>query len=350
MPSPFATNASLFRFIRAAQAAPSVHNTQPWSFWVRADDRIELRANWKRYLAVADPRARELTISCGAALFNLRIALRAAGYEPVVWLVPDPNNDPDLLACVEAAANKTPRPAASEQRLYDAIPQRHTNRGPFTGPAVPMNIITELGHAARREQAYLRLLHPRAARTMLRAVAKADRELAADQAYVQELRQWTGDATPSYGVPAAAFGPLPRKPLPGRMPAPVRDLGLGRPGIRPVERFEKRARLLVLSTEHDRPQDWLRAGQALERVLLTATRRGVATSLLSQPFEIKDRHWSPAQRRPPGYEYTHMVIRLGYGPPIAVTPRAADPDVVDCRLKPPLPVRMPEMAPAVPPS
>ncbi len=335
MLSPFATNASLFRFIRAAQAAPSIHNTQPWSFWIRSDDRLELRANWKRHLPFIDPRARELTISCGAALFNLRMAIRAAGYEHRVWLIPDERNDPELLASVEIVADRSRRPTATEQRLYDMIPRRHTNREPFRGPRVPMNVIAELEHAARREHAFVRLLHRHETRALLQATAKADRELATDPAYVNELRQWTGDGMRGYGVPTPAFGPLPTKPLPGRAPVPIRDLGLGRFGERRVERFEKRTRLLLLSTENDRPLDWLRAGQALQRVLLTATCRGAAASFLTQPFEINDRQRAPVRQPSAGFMRAHLVIRLGYARPVAGAPRAVCPDVVDCRVQPP---------------
>ena len=58
--------------------APSVHNTQPW--WFSAGPAgLSLHADPARQLAVADPAGREMLISCGAALFTARLALRAAG-------------------------------------------------------------------------------------------------------------------------------------------------------------------------------------------------------------------------------------------------------------------------------
>jgi hypothetical protein len=45
---------------------------------------------------------------------------------------------------------------------------------------------------------------------------------------------------------------------------------------------------MVLSTDGDRPLDWLRAGQALQHALLTATRYGVSASFLTQPLELHD--------------------------------------------------------------
>ena len=69
----------------------------------------------------------------------------------------------------------------------------------------------------------------------------------------------------------------------------MRDFGYASPAtVRPSGSYEMLPRLAVLSTARDEPGDWLRAGQALQRVLLTATRHGVATSLLYQPIELHD--------------------------------------------------------------
>ncbi len=340
MLDPFATDESIFRLIRAAQAAPSIENTQPWSFRIVADDRIELRANLARQLRIADPRGREMVISCGAALFNLRMALRVSGHDPVVWLAPDQRSHPDLLASVEVVRSRARPPSFTEQRLYEAIQKRHTNREPFSSRRVPMPIVTELEHAAWRERAHVWLLHRNDARQLLRVTARVDKRLRDDAGYVRELRQ-SIDAGNGLGVPIAAFGPQPR-----RARGPVRDLGLGLPGKRRCERFETQALLMVLSTyETDTAPAWLRAGQGLQRVLLTATRYGVAASFLTQPFELqdRDRYAAPAYDLPSWLKHPEvMVLRLGYGPPVAGTPREACPDVVDWRIQPPRPVRPPD--------
>jgi nucleotide-binding universal stress UspA family protein len=53
------------------------------------DDTVELYADRTRALPVIDPDDRELTISCGAALLHLRIALRHFGYAGAVATLPD---------------------------------------------------------------------------------------------------------------------------------------------------------------------------------------------------------------------------------------------------------------------
>jgi uncharacterized spore protein YtfJ len=119
------TGDQLLFLLRYAVLAPSGHNTQPWLFSVDGDT-VELYADRTQALAVVDPEDRELTISCGAALFNLRVALRHWGYrrDDQVELLPDPA-DADLLARVRLVGGEPPAP--EEIALSEAIPGRRTN-------------------------------------------------------------------------------------------------------------------------------------------------------------------------------------------------------------------------------
>ena len=71
--------------LATASRAPSIHNTQPWRFRV-GEYAIELYADPGRKLRM-DPLGREMLISCGAALFGLRLAVRSLGYLPIVELL-----------------------------------------------------------------------------------------------------------------------------------------------------------------------------------------------------------------------------------------------------------------------
>src|SRR5215831_8556672 len=96
------------RLLAAAAAAPSIHNTQPWRLRVAGHDVIEVHGDPDRVLWVADPRGRALHLSCGAALFNLRLAIRAAGAKPLVWPLPDPAREPTLIASVRLGEGRPP--------------------------------------------------------------------------------------------------------------------------------------------------------------------------------------------------------------------------------------------------
>ncbi len=70
---------------------------------------------------------------------------------------------------------------------------------------------------------------------------------------------------------------------------PLRYFGAHRhPSALTSRPFERRPSIAVLCSAHDRRADWLRAGQALEHVLLVATARGLRASLLHQALEWPD--------------------------------------------------------------
>ncbi len=303
---------------RVAGMAPSILNTKPWSLFAVGDDRVELRADWKQRLDSVDPRHRELVISCGAALFNIRMAVRVTGHDLACSLVPGMQREddacphcgaPGLLASVEIAWRRLHRATDQERRLYHAIPLRHTVREPFS-QGIRLVMAVELEQAARTEGVYAMLLHKQSAKRVLEEAAAADQELADDQEHRAELGEWTGHGahvTHDYGVPADRLAP---EPTDQRRP-PVRDLGLTWDGTQ-VRQFEKQPQLIALMTRTDTPPDWMRAGQALQRLLLTAARYGVQASFLTQQFEVDDWKSSRPHQWWPSSKPMQMVIRLGY--------------------------------------
>lgn len=94
----------------------------------------------------------------------------------------------------------------------------------------------------------------------------------------------------------------------------------------PVVRVERTPTVAVLSTLHDERADWVRAAQAVERVLLEATGLGLAASFMNQPLEdeaLRGDVRSPAS----GVGRAQMIMRIGYGDPVPATPRRPLPAV-----------------------
>ncbi|MER5839128.1 MULTISPECIES: Acg family FMN-binding oxidoreductase [Streptomyces] len=300
--------AAVHTLLAAAVAAPSIHNTQPWRFGLDPDSgTVQVRADHRRQLPRADPLRRAQHMSVGAAVFNLRVAAEHLGWDPVVRLRPAVD-DPDLLATVQLSCPAADR-HLSLSGLYDAVERRHTSRMPFTGRPVPDPVVTEMIGAARAEGAHLDVPDIMGTRRLLHLTEAAETRNAADPAGTGEMRAWVtppGERAP-YGIPLNALGP---RDASGRMP--VRDFTGVLPVPRlPAVRFERHAQVALLWTSHDRPEDWLRAGQALERVLLTATRYGVRTSMLHQAMEWPDLRAAMAGTR--RRCSPHLLIRFGYG-------------------------------------
>jgi nitroreductase len=304
--------------LAAATAAPSMHNTQPWRFKV-SQDTIELHADPERVLPVIDPAGRGVYLACGAALLNLRLAAAVAGREPVVQLLPYPDQ-PLLLATVRLAGPHRAGPVECE--LHAAITRRHTNRGPFSGRPVPPGVAAELADAARAEGAILHILDRNETARVLYLIRDAERDWLADPAYRAELARWVGGARDRDGIPDSSLGPR----SPG-LSAPVREFTPGRPRPAGHAWFEEHPQLAVLSTRFGGRAHWLLAGQALQRVLLAATTREIAACPLTQPLETADA-WLVRDPRS-GREEPQMILRLGYGLPVPPTPRRPVPEVLD---------------------
>ncbi|MFD8388709.1 Acg family FMN-binding oxidoreductase [Streptomyces sp. NPDC059680] len=323
---PLATT-DITALVADATAAPSLHNAQPWRFRYRHDSGVLcLHADLERALPRTDPDNRGLYLGCGAALLNLRVAAAAAGRDPVVRLLPDPA-DPALLA--ELDLGGPARPDEALAALQPAIHRRHSSRHPYLEEEIPGALKDRLREAARAEGAELLFPGPWHVALVLELVGDAEGREAVDPGVRGETARWartepTGGAEASDGIPAEAFGPRSR-----RTAAPVRDFAAGRavPG-RGWAAFERNPQIALLGTAHDRPADWLCAGQALERVLLRATTDGLVASLTSQPLEWDELRWAV---RDPGSAMAHvqMAIRLGYGPEGHPSPRRPVADVLD---------------------
>jgi nitroreductase len=304
--------------LTAAGAAPSIHNTQPWRFHLDRDSQVlEVHSAPERTLPQTDPTHRAQYLSVGAAVFNLRLAAVHLGLRPEARLLPDLTR-PGLLATVRLTEHLGADDQDQAPGLYDAIAQRHTSRKPFTGRPVPEPIVAEMTAAAHAAGARLYIPDHAGTRRLLRLTAAAEARNHAHTARTAETRNWVHapGADSSYGIPVTALGPPDAA---GRMP--MRDFtGLPPAGRRPAVWFERHVQMAMLWTSHDRRDDWLRAGQALQYVLLTATARGLRTSLLHQAMEWPDLRAATAL---PRHKRCHpqMLIRFGYGPDGRPTPR-----------------------------
>lgn len=298
--------------LTAASSAPSLHNSQPWSFEID-NGQFAVYADPSRQLSRSDPAGRSLLISCGAALFNVRVAAEHLGYHPRVRLLPDAANQ--MLVAGVSLGRRQPY-VGGLAVYYEAISARRTNRLPFHNRSIPHSALAGLGEAARAENALLRIYDdPDEVSRIVALLHEGDLAEAHDPAVTVERHGWIGGPHRDDGIPVRSLGPRPDGPL-----TPFRDLGRGVGAPRDDASFEKTPTVAVLSTRHDERVDWLRAGQACQRVLLEVTRAGLAASFLNQPLEDETlRELVPSPLT--GVGHSHMIMRIGYGDPVPATPR-----------------------------
>lgn len=314
------------RFLaRYAILAPSSRNTQPWRFTIE-DDRLKLYADRSRSLAIVDPEDRELNIACGAALCFLKLALHHFGYAGEIRLLPE--LDPDLLA--EVGLGERTRITVEEEALFLSIPERRTHRQAFEQRPLSLRLLNALRYVARREDAWLEIIEdPLEREAVGNLVAEADRRQFADREFREEFSSWM---TPNRcerrdGIPGYGFG-FPDK-LSKLGPVVTRHVNSGRiRGKRDRRTILRAPAVAVLGTDDDGPVDWLRAGQALARVLLRAQSDGVFTSHFNQPIEVSALRPRLVEAIGRSSGFPQLLLRLGYGHELTPTPRRAVAEVL----------------------
>ncbi len=201
--------------------------------------------------------ARELLIRCGRVVLDLRVAVRALGVHPTVHLLPDVE-DPDLIAVVQPQGHGVPTP--DDLALLEAIPLlRDQGQRAVDHQQVPAATMTRLRQSAKIEQAWLATLTD------------------------EQVRNLSTDGAPSAG---------PHDPQTGVT--------------------------AVIGSLRDLPTARLQAGQALERVVLTAMAADVHTAVLAAVVSSEEGRMRVRDVIGGGL-WPQSVIRLG-GSPQAPSP------------------------------
>jgi hypothetical protein len=308
--------------VRYAILAPSPYNTQPWFFKI-SKQTITINIDRRYGLPVIDPDDREMIMCCAASLFALKLALKHFGFSVTTELIPD-ENDKDLLAKVKVSEEKRKieeNEASEEEKLFEAIARRHTNRGAFADKEIPEDLLRSLKSAASAEGAWLHICSVHEKQMIVNMIEEADHIQTGNKHFRRELASWvdqrrmnSGDGMPEIGLThneiMTSFSPSIARRFEGEdsKPADNAQLAEGSPVI------------AVLGTLSGGSVERIHAGQALMRVFLEAEANGLAISTLNQPCEVPELRLRlhdelDHQGR------AHMIIRIGYGGKPVYTPR-----------------------------
>lgn len=278
--------------VRAAILAANPHNTQPWLFQVE-ETSIQLFADGKRSLGAIDPYLREMHVGLGCALENLLLAAGARGYKSQVTVMPE-GTDSSHIARIDLA----PAPPMRSE-LYDAIPDRRTNRGPYDQTrSVPPEVLSSLG--SLREpipEVDVQWFSSAAERRLLGTlVVDATKAIIQDEAQAEASFRWyrhrwddiqqhrDGLTIDTFGMPAsirviAKMLPHPsRKTFDGGWLRTTRDVQVATAGAFGI---------LTASDCRDRRLQ-VQGGRVWQRMHLWATANGIAMQPLSQVTERAD--------------------------------------------------------------
>ncbi|MEM9664369.1 MAG: nitroreductase family protein [Bacteroidota bacterium] len=280
-----------------AVLAPSSRNTQPWLFRMR-EGCVELFADRTRRMPQLDPDGRWMVMSCGAALFHLRTALRHYGFAPRVRTFPD-LEEVNLLSRVSPGASY--EPTTQDHRLFQAITKRGTHRASFDDRPVPDAELDQLRAAVLAEGAVAHMVtNPEERHGLTQLIEEGQRWQAEQHALQQELAVWAEEMRPQRDPPATRWGAWKER----------------RQDEEPVRRVRRRdieqaPVLVVLTSDRDNAVEWLQMGQAVDHLLLQAADYGLHASFLNAPLEVQALRTQVAHMLGTS-RYPHIILRLGY--------------------------------------
>lgn len=336
--------------VRAAILAANPHNTQPWLFFV-SEDQIVVLADRRRHLGTMDVYLREMHLGLGCAVENLLLAARAQGYRPRLTLyggmLGEPGAAPEPAPAAQIAL--TPGDAVGSA-LYDAIPDRHTNRSPYdTARPVSAEVLAALATRADADPAVrLRLLTTDDDRQAFStATVAATRAIVADADMVRDSDAWFRHTRRDIlqhrdGVTLDSVGLSPIVLAAAKMLPPLSAEAGHAHWLENTEKAHCATAagfgLLAVRDLYEREQT-LRAGRVWQRIHLWATTQGLAMHPLNQLPEVVDRE-RQLGREPataavlatlmgtPGWRPT-FAFRFGYpAQPANASPRRPVDEVV----------------------
>lgn len=311
----------ILQILTFATRAPSTHNSQPWLFKLNQNG-VSVFYDPKLKLPQADQEGRDLYISIGCMLENMRIASLHFGFDTHVEIAIDESTH--QIAHIIFIPNNS---LTSEQneKFFAQIPKRVNARGQFSEQKMSneiKNLIQETVSAFEIENITLNLLDKS---EDIKRIAELTQE-AMHVAYKNhdfrsEMSDWMNSniSTKKQGLPGYSL----KMPLMISLIIPILikyvDMGkfLGKLNLKSLGS----APLLVVLSGQNTKEKWITIGQCAERLMLALQAEGLQTSIYVGSIEMGDLYRG-VQQLTKSSERPQFIFAVGYIPGThKITPR-----------------------------
>lgn len=287
--------------LKYAILAPSCLNTQPWRFESQ-DGCIKIIVDKSRWRKIADHDQRELYISAGCALENLLIAAEHFRYSHR-----EIYGENGLAAIINLDVGGKPS-AFRGPDLFDAIPQRCTNRKIYDGKTLPPEDLKRLQDVCVEEGLTLHLtadteIKMKACELIKRAYAIQLRS----PAFRKELGYWLGQCLFADSWTKSKIAQMVET-----------NINVGKSRARKFSELTRSSMAFgIIGSEKNDRFAQIEAGQVLERIWLQATSLGLGLHPVSQILELPELKEEILKLLPNPDACPQIAFGLGYSDPKA---------------------------------
>lgn len=288
--------------------AASGHNTQPWLFEI-GQDEIVLKPDFSRSLPVVDPEHRELWISLGCALENMKVAAREFGYTYEVNY-PDDAESGEIRLMLKTGAKES-------SATFEAISKRQNTRNNFNDEVVSDSILYEVRSVEIDVSQGIDIFTDAERMEQIRKwVFDGNLQQYASKDFVEELNEWLRFNKGS--AMRANDGLFSRCSGNPEVPSWLGKIFVSAmtPEAQAESDDEKMVHsdgYLVFSTKGDSVREWVLTGELYERVALVLTKHNVRSSFMNQPIEVPELREYLYEPLELFGERPQLIVRYGYG-------------------------------------
>lgn len=273
--------------------APSIYNTQPWSFNVSGDE-ILIFADESRWLKIADSNKREMYISIGEALENLIVAADHFGYNSTVsYLAESDLSESDFLKSdlpesyhpVARVSLQLDAASSMDPSLFSAITSTNSSNRSIETPdgqieqkAMKRDIEALMDLMALNTDQDIGIIlsdDPEIKKRLLNLTEEADRSMYSNVTFKSELGHW---------LSRGAMGPTGVRAKIDQIKVAFLD-SVPDQIKEDKETINSSLYLGFVTSEKNDAQSQLKAGRVYERFRLSATSAGLSLQPMNRALQ-----------------------------------------------------------------
>jgi len=282
--------------------APSTHNSQPWKVEL-GESSITLRPNMEvaNRLKQVDPQYRQLGISLGSFVANVQIAAEYFGLSVTKQYAFKTFESGSVVMIF-----KKKLPNKEYYSLVQAMPKRRSNKSMYAEESLS----DELRNKITTKN--LKIIEENQDKQKLAELYLGAAKEFSTRPFTEELVSWMRppDTRAYDGMPSSVQGMKKAQFIVGRFLMPRVPKLLEKVAQADHLKIINSSGIAIVYSDHDGLVDWVKAGEAMERFILTCIASGLNVTIMQAAIESKG-----SRDKLPVYmsgKYPQVFLRLGY--------------------------------------